>query len=244
MAIACGTVGTATVPIEPDRIQAVTFDLDYTLWDLSGVIEAAEQTSFEFLQEYYPDAAARYDVQALRDKRFALAGQRPDIAHNVTALRLETFRAVARECGYDETMAKRAFDCFIDARHAVTMFDDTETVLTALAERFVLGAITNGNADIARLGLAGYFQFQVSPMDVGAAKPDRVIFEAACHRAGVEPGAVVHVGDEPEADVMGAARHGMHAVWANRFQRPWPADIPAVAHVEIARLNELLHLLA
>lgn len=59
------------------------------------------------------------------------------------------------------------------------------------------------------IGLAGYFDDVVVSALVGAAKPDRRIFEEALKRAGVEPTQVVHVGDEPQADAAGAAALGI-----------------------------------
>ena len=42
--------------------------------------------------------------------------------------------------------------------------------------------------------------------------------------AGVEPAEVLHIGDDPLADVVGATRAGMQAVWLNREGRPWPDE--------------------
>ena len=50
---------------------------------------------------------------------------------------------------------------------------------SALARRHRLGALTNGNADIARLGLDRFFRFAFSAADVGAAKPAPEMFRAA-----------------------------------------------------------------
>jgi HAD superfamily hydrolase (TIGR01509 family) len=44
---------------------------------------------------------------------------------------------------------------------------------------------------------------------VGAAKPDRAIFEAALAAAGCEAPEAVHVGDSAEADVGGARAAGI-----------------------------------
>jgi FMN phosphatase YigB (HAD superfamily) len=40
--------------------------------------------------------------------------------------------------------------------------------------------------------------------------------------AGVEPARVLHIGDDPLADVVGATQAGMQAVWLNRDGREWP----------------------
>jgi putative hydrolase of the HAD superfamily len=45
--------------------------------------------------------------------------------------------------------------------------------------------------------------------------------------AGVEPHQVLHIGDDPLADVVGARRAGLQAVWLNRDAREWPKEFGA-----------------
>ena len=220
-------------------VRAITFDLDFTLWDLEGVIHRAEMLQYQFLCQHYPEVGRRYSAEAFQALRFRLHEQRPDLRYNVTLLRQEALRTVAIECGYDESLVKQAFQVFLDARHDVKLYDDTVPLLERLHGRYVLGVITNGNADVRRLGLGGYFDFTLSPMEVGAAKPDRLIFEAACNRAGFDPGEIVHIGDDPEADVIGAAGYGMVAVWLNRHRLQWPAELPRPDCIELPTLAAL-----
>jgi putative hydrolase of the HAD superfamily len=51
------------------------------------------------------------------------------------------------------------------------------------------------------------------------------------------------VGDDPEADVEGARRAGVEAVWLNRTGARWPDAMPAPRHA-ISSLAELAPLLA
>src|SRR5690606_30266894 len=152
-------------------VRAITFDLDFTLWDLEGVIHRAEMLQYQFLCQHYPEVGRRYSAEAFQALRFRLHEQRPDLRYNATLLRQEALRTVAIECGYDESLVKQAFQVFLDARHDVKLYDDTVPLLERLHGRYVLGVITNGNADVRRLGLGGYFDFTLSPMEVGAAKP-------------------------------------------------------------------------
>lgn len=226
------------VEVSARLTRAVTFDLDFTLWDLEGVLHRAEALQHAYLADHYPEVGRRFDKEALRALRMRVFQEQPDLRHNVTELRKTTLRYIARECGYDESMAEEAFQVFIDARHDVAPYDDVEPLLARLKGRYVLGVITNGNADVRRLGIGEYFDFTVSPMEIGAAKPDRLIFEAACNRAGVEPEEVVHVGDDPEADVVGAARHGMLPVWLNRTGAIWPESLDRPSCIELSSLTE------
>lgn len=230
--------------LDPGRLRAVTFDLDFTLWDLSQVIVRAEELTHGFLAEHYPEAARRYTVEQVRELRSRLAEQRPELRHNVTELRRAALAQVARDSGYGDSLVEEAFRVFLDARHDVVLYDDVRPTLEALRGRFVLGAVTNGNADLRRVGLGAYFDFSLSAVEVGAAKPSHLIFEAACSRAGVDPAAMAHVGDEVESDVVGAAGHGMVPVWLNRTGAPWPATVEPLSHVELPDLASLRRRLA
>ena len=102
------------------------------------------------------------------------------------------------------------------------LYEWSEPCLRALSSRFTLGAITNGNADLAAIGIGHYFDFVVTPAEAGAAKPSPEIFQAALAAAGTEAGRAVHVGDDPARDVLGAAAVGMRTVWVNATLAPWP----------------------
>jgi FMN phosphatase YigB (HAD superfamily) len=49
--------------------------------------------------------------------------------------------------------------------------------------------------------------------EIGIRKPEARIFETALGHLGLAPSEVVHVGDDLVADVAGAKRLGMRAVW-------------------------------
>lgn len=229
-------------------VNAVTFDLDFTLWDLTGVLHHAESVAQGLLEQRYPDVAARFDLEGLRELRDQVTRSRPEIAHDVTALRREALRHAGQVGGLSgnalQQMVDEIFEAFLDARHAVRLYDDAIPLLEALHGKVRLGAITNGNAEVHRLGLDRYFDFALSAVEIGAAKPSRLVFETALNRAGVQAHSVVHVGDDVHSDVTGAANFGMQAVWLNRDGVSWPADTPAVPHHEVASLAELQGMLS
>ncbi|WP_421621017.1 HAD family hydrolase [Alkalilimnicola ehrlichii] len=229
---------------ESGAIRAVTFDLDFTLWDLEHVIQRAEQRMQRFLAARYPRVSEHFDEEAMRRLRLRMAEEHPELRINVSAMRRASLRRIALTCGYGEDMVEAAFHVFMEGRHEVVPYDDVAPTLTALRRHYRIGALTNGNADVNRLALGEYFDFSVSAVEVGAAKPSRIIFEAACHRAGIPPGEMVHVGDEVHSDVLGAVRFGMGAVWLNRRGEPWPEDLERLPHVELADLSRLPAVLA
>ncbi len=224
-------------------VAAVTFDLDFTLWDLTGVLHHAETVCEGFLEQRYPELAAVYDRAELAALRARIAADQPQLAHDVTALRREGFRQAGAAVGYTGVhladMVEQAFEVFLDARHAVRLYDDAVPLLKALQGRVRVGALTNGNAEVGRLGLGEYFDFALSAVELGAAKPSHLVYETAANRAAAPIESIVHVGDDVHTDVFGAAQFGMQAVWLNRDGADWPDHVPRVPHHEVTSLAEL-----
>ncbi|MEX0373927.1 HAD-IA family hydrolase [Spiribacter pallidus] len=224
-------------------VAVVMFDLDFTLWDLSGVIPHAEQVCQGLLEQRYPAVAERFDIESQRSLRVELAEQHPELAHDVTRLRRASLERIGAVAGYQgaalQALVEEAFTAFIDARHAVTLYDDTLPLLRALRGQVRLGALTNGNADVHRIGLGEYFDFTLSAVELGAAKPSHLVYETAARRAGAPAAEIVHVGDDVHTDVYGAANFGMQAVWLNRDGAHWPDEVPAVPHHAVGSLAEL-----
>jgi HAD superfamily hydrolase (TIGR01509 family) len=67
--------------------------------------------------------------------------------------------------------------------------------------------------EMARLGLIEFFDVLMFSGDVGLWKPNAAAFHYVADRLGVSPGEAVFVGDQLEADVLGAQRAGLRAVW-------------------------------
>jgi len=202
-------------------IRALTFDLDDTLWYVGPVIVQAEKRLHAWLTQRYPRIVETYGPETLRALCGEVATRYPSLEHDKTELRIRALRLAAERTGYDPSLAETAFEVFYDARQEVEFFRDVLPVLSELKELYPLGALSNGNADVRLVGLDHVFDFHISAVDAGAAKPDSTIFLLACERLGVEPQEVAHVGDDPDTDVWGAAQAGMKTVWVNRDKKPW-----------------------
>ena len=72
---------------------------------------------------------------------------------------------------------------------------------------------------LADLGWTHYFSGIVASAKVGSEKPAKAIFEEALSLAGIPRERVVHVGNDPNADVWGAASCGIDAVLVDRRGR-------------------------
>lgn len=224
------------------RIKAITLDLDDTLWPIGPTIHRAEQVLATWLTERAPGAAALFaDPQARKAVRAHVEQTRPEIAHDLGALRRESIRAALHHAQEDTTLAEPAFDVFFAERMQVQLFDDVLPALTALAARFPIVAVSNGNAHVGRVGLGQFFVDAIHASEYGVAKPDARIFHAAADKAGVASVDVLHVGDDAALDVLGALGAGMQTVWVNRTQHAWShAQQP---HHTVENLTELVALL-
>ncbi len=65
--------------------------------------------------------------------------------------------------------------------------------------------------------------------EVGASKPDPAMFARVCELSGVEPGSVMHIGDNYVADYRGASDFGMQALYYGRHDDPSVISIGSIA---------------
>jgi len=94
-------------------------------------------------------------------------------------------------------------------------------VLAELRNRgYRLGVVSNWDSRLLliceKLGIATLVDFVLASAVVGVEKPDRRIFDMALARAGVPPYRALHVGDDYEADVLGAQGAGIDALHLDR----------------------------
>ncbi len=225
------------------KVRAISLDLDDTLWPIRNVIENAETELWHWYQQNYPKIAEHHDVPSLRHYRAGIAERFPELAHSIVALRQQALRSLLLEFGYADDsdhaaeLAEPGWRLFYRARHKVKWFSDARPSLERLQTHFPLVAATNGNASLDELGVDHLFHAKISANDIGHAKPDTPIWNAVCDALNLRPEQILHVGDHPREDVLGAVHHGMSAVWLNRNNQPWPEPEPLAA--SITSLNQL-----
>ena len=225
--------------LDPSRIRAITLDLDDTLWPIWPTIARAETVLQTWLQTHAPATAALCtDRNTMREVREHMVTQRQDLAHDLAALRRESIRLLLQRGGDDTALAEPAFEVFFAERQRVELFADVLPALDFLSARFPLVALTNGNADIGRVGLGQYFKAALTAKDFGVGKPDPRIFHAAAQAVGVQPAEVLHIGDDAHLDGVGGLNAGMQFAWVNREGHEWP-HAPLQPHLTVAELTSL-----
>ncbi|MEO8439261.1 MAG: HAD-IA family hydrolase [Spartobacteria bacterium] len=92
-------------------------------------------------------------------------------------------------------------------------YPEVVEVLETLAPRYQLAVISNFDGRLRmileHLGLSKYFRRVFLSSEMGADKPDPVIYRRALRISGFSPDEVLHAGDDPERDWAAAHRAGL-----------------------------------
>ena len=230
--------------INLSNIQAITLDLDDTLWPVMPTIKRAEQVLQDWLSVHAPQTArlcAQLEVKhAIRAE---INHRHADKAHDLSFLRREAIRESLLRAGDATHLADDAFNVFFAERQNVKLYDGVKQALERLAARYPLVGLSNGNADVFGTEAGPYFKASVSARVVGVAKPDARIFHEAAAQLNLPAKSVLHLGDDANTDVMGAMNAGMQTAWINTQGHAWPHASPQP--LTVSHLAELCdHLLA
>ncbi len=213
-------------------IRAISLDLDDTLWPIWPTIERAERALQDWLRVHAP-AAARLgqDPEVLRQIRKEVQTQWAGSSHDLAGLRREAIRRLLVQASEPAELAPAAFEVFHAERQNVELFPDALPVLNFLKERYPLMALSNGTADVWRVGLGEHFTHAVNAPTLGKAKPEPDIYLHAAQLMGLAPHQVLHIGDDAHLDAWGARNAGLACIWLNRDDKPWTQPGPAVPMV-------------
>jgi HAD superfamily hydrolase (TIGR01549 family) len=220
--------------------QALSFDLDDTLYNNSPVIAAAEQAMLTALAEHAPQSTGT-DSDFWWQHRLKLAKVEPEIRHDIGRWRLLGIEAGLIELGIPPEQAKpvaqQGYDAFLDARTRINVTPEVTGLLTALAKQYRLIAITNGNACINKMGIGELFEFSLQAGPDGRMKPYPDMFHLAAKRLKLAPAHILHIGDSHRADVMGALAAGCQAAWLDHHQQP----VYILPHIRLTDVQQLMH---
>lgn len=221
------------------RIRALTLDLDDTLWPVLPALESADRELDAYLRAHHPEVAARWPIAAMRQLRAQVAAERLDLAHDFTTQRHLTMQRAFAACGLEAAPIDALWEVYYAARNRVELYADALPALERITARWPVASLTNGNADLARIGIHAHFHCHVCARDTGVGKPDARIFLAAAQRLDVAPEQILHVGDDPLLDVCGARDAGLRTAWINREGKPWPATLGAAPDLDLPDLGAL-----
>lgn len=205
--------------IDPSAVRFVYFDLDDTLLDH----RAAERAALADCHTRFADHFEGHDLAEV---------QATYHAGNVPLWR----RYAAGEIDRDDVQRLRfealieAFDLALDPAELGEAYlgcyaerwqwtDGAESAFHAVAERYPVGLLTNGFAEVQHAKLDRFpvlrerAQSVVISEEVGVMKPHPRIFAHATERADVDPVAILYVGDSLHSDVEGGRAAGWQVAW-------------------------------
>ncbi|MGH2562355.1 MAG: HAD family hydrolase [Thermomicrobiales bacterium] len=221
-------------------ITCVTFDADGTLLDFLRLMRASLAYTLESLRASLPGpASAALTVDRMIAIRDQVADEATGRGISMEHIRLLAFeRTLESISAPNPDLAARLTTVYLERRFGhIELYSDVLPALDALAGRYRLGLLSNGNSYPERCGLAGRFDFAFFAQGLGVAKPDPRFYELAAAAARCPADQFVHVGDSLSNDVAAAQSAEMLAVWLNRDGIANHSAIQPDA--EIATLDEL-----
>ena len=216
-------------------VEAIYFDLDDTLcayWDAS---KAALRTAFE---QHGPDGHTPEEMVghwATVFRRFSPTIKGSDWYKNYLRkgepTRVEQMRLTLAEVGFDDQdRAQKLSCCYAQERDRnLRLFPDAVSILNWAKERYPLGLITNGPADVQRqeittLGIEPFFKHILIEGEMGEGKPLARVFRRAEALMKKGPEQILFVGNSYGHDILPAIDVGWRTVWVRR-----PTDVPPSA---------------
>ena len=232
--------------------KAVLFDWAYTLVDL---VNEEDRTALRRVYDH------------LEEREFVLPGfqQWYDTYHRLFFGMIEVSRPTHREARFDhvlnflliqsnihlngkvhfEDLLKLYYDEIYSHRKVYPEMIETLVALQKAGIR--MGVVSNTtnpgfmkDYEQSLLKLDPYFEFSIYSSEVPYRKPHPSIFQLALARLNLDPAEVLFVGDNLNADVVGAQSVGMPTAWLNREGKDLPSDV--IPDYEIKTATELLTL--
>jgi putative hydrolase of the HAD superfamily len=228
-------------------VKALLVDLDDTLLDYSGGVDACWEAACEAAPKVERAAllAALLDARQWfwsdpvrhRRERVDMLGAWTKIAARALEVCGET----------DRRTAAALAEIYADRRRAAwRLFPEAADFLARLHDLQVpLALVTNGDArhqrdKIARHDLARWFDVILIEGEMGYGKPDEKVYREALRRLGVAAADAWMVGDHLEFDVGAPQRLGLRGVWVDRAGAGVPADADVTPHRIVRDLSGLL----
>ena len=120
------------------KVEAITFDLDDTLWPILPVIIRAEEETNTWLKNNYPAVKKIMDTSEILQIRTEILNKYPQFKNDLSKLREKSYESLGLRAGYSDQEAKKlakdSFDIFYKRRNEVDLFEGVEETLKVLKE--------------------------------------------------------------------------------------------------------------
>lgn len=224
------------------HITDIFWDLDHTIWDYPT---NAKLTIFELfskygLTEFTSHSPEKFHKSYCKHNDIAWEDYRNGKIDKLT-LRKQRFSNTFKELGIEKDEFHDIFEnefvelCPTKSNLMVGSFE----MLEFLNETFRQHIITNGFKETQEIklkssGITHFFKTITNSEDIGVQKPNTLIFQAALKSASAQAQNSVMIGDNYEADIIGAYNAGLNCIYYNQFDKS-TENIPS----EIVVINDL-----
>ena len=199
------------------NITHIFFDLDHTLWDF----ETNSAKTFDFI---FNDNDINvtltdflYHYVPINHQYWKLYREEKVTKSELRYKRLkESFNAL--NYSISDTMIDHLATVYIDnLANYNTLFDGAIELLDYLKPSYKMHIITNGFSEVqlkkmTNAGIAHYFKQIITSESVGVKKPNPKIFHHALEKANAKPSNSIMIGDNLEADIIGAQEVGLKTI--------------------------------
>lgn len=225
------------------NIEHVFFDLDHTLWDF-------ERNSALTFQEIFVRQGIEIDLQDFLQVYKPINFRYWELYRNNSVSKemlrygrlKESFDSLKFEA-CDTTINLIANDYVEYLPNNNHLLEGSLEVLDYLSKGYKLHIITNGFEEVQQKKMKGsgilkYFETITTSEDAGVKKPHPEIFQKALQKSGALANKAVMIGDNLEADIIGASEFGLHAIYLNADNQ-----ITQNQFSQIQKLKDLLNYL-
>ncbi|MBC7389809.1 MAG: HAD-IA family hydrolase [Opitutaceae bacterium] len=228
------------------KYKHIFFDLDHTLWDF-------EKNSEETIEEIYKKLELQSRIKSAHElyKSFEKANRWVWDQYHKDLLGKEAFRSLRFDLALSQHNIKDEKLSLILSEQYLKicptkphLIPDSILVLDFLSNKYTLHLISNGFEEttmqkVENTALKKYFRTITTPTHSGYKKPHELMFDFAIKQAGCNAKESVMIGDDLEADVLGAKRFGMDSIFFN----PDGIAHQEVVNFEIKYIKDLIYIL-
>jgi len=232
--------------------KAISFDLDDTLYSNHPVMQTTAREMEAYFKKELPtllessnDIKTVYDINFWSPYKQKVLNVKPDLIHDVTVLRVESYTLGLIELGITEVLAHKtaakAAAHFDYHRSNFTVPENIHTLLSALAKKYPLIAISNGNVNTQSINIEQYFSATYHAGGQYKQKPATDMFTRALEHLNINANELLHVGDCGKADILGGKIAGCQTAWVSSFNIGKPLSVlPTIELSDVVELHKLL----
>jgi len=233
-------------------VKAISFDLDDTLYSNYPIMKTTAIAMVDYfyhelpqLLEHSTDIGVEYNMKFWSTYKQQAIQFNPELRHDVTALRVETYYLGFIDLGIAKTQARKAAEKalahFDYHRSNFTVPDNIHRLLSALGKKYPLIAISNGNVNTETINLKQYFSGVYHAGGKYKQKPCSDMFDSALKQLNINANELLHVGDCGKADILGGMLAGCQTAWVSSFDVGKPLTIlPTLELSDVTDLHRLL----